>query len=163
LIWQVVTGTFSDVPGHPATDPMPDGHWLASALTIGAFSMILCAGLTLLGLSDRIDAWLLDWVSQMVPGPFPNVLGHALLWSVTVAIAFGLPLLLLATPMAWRRFVIAASVIISIGTWIPVLALAAYPPSISLPLIAAAWSATCAIIYATRHRMPCDVDASTSV
>jgi hypothetical protein len=141
---------------------MPDGHWLASALTIGSFSMILCVGLTLLGLTHRIDAWLLEQVAQTVPGPFPNALGHALLWSATVAIAFGLPLLLLATPAAWRRLMIAVSVIVSLGAWIPVLALSAYPPSISLPLIAAAWSATCAIIYATRHRMPCDVDAPTS-
>lgn len=166
MIWRIGKGRFSAVSGSTAPDPTPDeapaGHWLAAALTIGALSMILCTGLTLLGLAARMDAWLFESVASVIPGPFPHTLGMTASWSATIAIAFGLPMLLLGIPAHWRRLVIAVSIVVSIAAWIPVLALAAHSPSLSMPLVAGVWSGICAIIYATRHRMPCDVHPSAS-
>lgn len=166
MIWHIGKGRLSAVSGSSAPDPKPDeapaGHWLAAALTIGALSMTLCSGLSLLGLAARMDAWLLESIARMIPGPFPHTPGTMARWSATIVIAFGVPLLLLAISAHWRRLVIAVSLGASIAAWIPVLALAAHAPSLSMPLVASIWSGICAITYATRHRMPCDVHPSAS-
>lgn len=166
MIWHIGKGRLSAVSGRSAPDLKPDevpaGHWLAAALTIGALSMILCAGLSLLGLAARMDVWLIESIARVIPGPFPHTLGMVAHWLATITIAFGLPLLLLVIPAHWRRLVIAVSIVMSIAAWIPVLALAAHSPSLSMPLVAGIWSGICAITYATRHRMPCDVHPSAS-
>ncbi len=139
-------------PGIP--DSRPVGHVLLPAAAIGALSIILAAGLELLGSLDVIDGGFAKWLAEGKPSP--KDLPVWAVWLAAVFFAFGISFALLSIPTTWRRVVLWVSALVVVIAWAPVLALAARPPEISAVLVAALWSGVCALVYAGRHRMACD-------
>lgn len=132
----------------------PVGHVLLPAVAISALSILLVAGLSLLGILVPVNAALGGLV---LPGAdFPKSLPEWSLWLATLGFAFGLPFALLSIPSTWRRLVVWVTALVLITGWAPVLSLAAHAPEIGAPLVAAFWSGVCALAYAANHRMACD-------
>lgn len=134
----------------------PTGHVLVPAAAIGGLSIILVAGLGLLGVTGQLDSGIARLVSQGGGEIFPKHLPESTVWAATGVFAFGLAAAILGTPDLWRRMVLWLTSLVLIAAWAPVLSLAAHAPDISTPWIAALWSGVCAVVYAANHRMPCD-------
>jgi hypothetical protein len=138
------------------SQPLPVGHVLVPATAIGALSILLVVGLSVLHLMDRVDMTISQLVTQGEAAPFPKALPEWAVWLAAVVFAFGLSFAVLHVPGTWRRLILWISTLFIIGGWAPVLSLAAHAPDIGAPFIAALWSGICALVYANNHQMPCD-------
>ena len=134
----------------------PDGHVLVPAAMIGALSMILAAGLELLGFLIRLNAEIARLVTLSGVAGYPHHLPAWGIWLAAGGFAFGLAAAILGTPGNWRRAVLWISAMVVVAAWAPVLCLAARAPDIAAPCIATLWSGICALLYAANHRMACD-------
>jgi hypothetical protein len=139
-----------------ASDIRPLGHVAVPVAVIGSLSILLAVGLDLLGILGRLNEAVLEKVSQGKDPVFPNSLPDGLGWLVAVLCGFALPFAMLSVAGAWRRWVLWISTLFLMVSWIPVLVLAAYAPVICVPLVGVFWSGMCALVYASRHQMPCD-------
>lgn len=129
---------------------------LVPATAIGGLSVLLAAGLAATGLLARLDAIIAAAVSRGGRETFPKHLPEPVIWLVTAVLAFGLAFAILATPGTARRLLLWITTVILVGTWAPVLSLAAHAPSVAAPWIATIWSGVCALVYASNHHMACD-------
>lgn len=136
--------------------PHPAGHVLLPAAAIGGLSIVLAAGLELLGVLVRVNAGIARIVSRGGAETFPKQLPAWCLWLAAVVFAFGLAAAILGTSGHGRRVILWLSAVMLVAAWAPVLSLAAHAPDIAAPWIATVWSGVCALVYAARHRMPCD-------
>ena len=136
------------------------GHVLVPSAAIGGLSMVLAAGLGLLGVLDRSNTAVARLVSPEGAGRFPKQLPDWIIWCAAGLMALGLAAAILGTPGNWRRVVLWITAVVLVGAWAPVLSLAAHAPDIAAPWIATVWSGVCAIVYAANHRMPCDQPVS---
>ncbi len=136
--------------------PRPSGHLLVPAAAIGSLSILLAAGLSLLGMLDRLDGMAASLVTREKAADFPQSLPEWSLWLAALGFAFGLSFSILSVPGTWRRLILWLTSLALIAAWAPVLSLAAYAPDIATPFIAALWSGVCALVYAGKHRMPCE-------
>jgi hypothetical protein len=136
--------------------PHPAGHVPLPALAIGGLSMALAAGMEWLGILPRVNAGIARIVSRGGAETFPKQLPDWALWLAAAAFAFGLAAAILGTPGPGRRVILWLSAVILVAAWAPVLSLAAHAPDIAAPWIATVWSGVCALVYTSRHRMPCD-------
>jgi hypothetical protein len=132
----------------PSSTPRPAGHLLIAAATIGSLSIILVAGLGLLGILDRVNRMLIQIM--------PHSPSRELPWLAAMIVAFALAFSILGVSGTWRRVVLWITTLVVVAAWTPVLSLAAYVPQTAAPLIAALWSGACAMVYAGNHLMPCD-------
>ena len=144
------------------TQPRPVGHVLLPAAAIGSLSILLVAGLDLLGILARADLVVSGLMSQGKSGAFPRSLPDWSVWLATVFFAFGLACAVLNVPGTWRRWILWITALVLVAGWAPVLSLAARAPEIGAPLIATLWSGICALVYAGNHQMPCDEPAETT-
>lgn len=140
----------------------PNGHVVVPAAAIGGLSIVLAAGLDLLGLIERINAGIAGLVSRNGAENFPKHLPGWCIWLVAVVFAFGLALAILGSPGIGRRGVLWVSALAVVTGWAPVLSLAAHAPEIAAPWIATMWSGICALVYACSHRMASDQSPSSS-
>lgn len=140
----------------------PAGHVALPAAAIGALSMLLAAGLGLLGSLDRMNAGVAAIVSRGGAERFPKHLPDWSVWLAAALSAFGLSVVVLSTPGLWRRMVLWISAVVLMTAWAPVLGLAAHAPDIAAPWIATVWSGVCSLVYAANHRMPCDQISSSA-
>ena len=147
---------------HKTTHARPSGHVLVPAALIGALSLVLAVGLSLLGVLDRANAGIAGLASRGGAETFPKHLPEWSVWLATVFFAFGLSFAILATPGHWRRAVLWITAIVLVAAWAPVLSLAAHAPDIAAPWIATVWSGVCSIVYASNHQMACDDPISPS-
>ena len=131
---------------------------LVPASAIGALSLILAAGLGLLGVLDHLGPAIADLVSRQGRESFAKRLPDWSIWLAAILFAFGLAIAILSTPGTWRRLVLWLSALVLIAAWAPVLSLASHAPDVAAPWIATAWSGLCALVYATNHHMACDDD-----
>ena len=136
--------------------PHPVGHVLVPVAAIGALSILLAVGLSALGILDRINLVISHLVSRGNADEFPKSLPEWSVWLVTLAFAFGLSFAMLSIAGTWRRIVLWITSLVLVAAWAPVLSLAAHAPDIGAPFIATLWSGICALVYASKHRMPCD-------
>lgn len=125
-----------------------------TSLLIGTMSLGLALGMGLLGFWDRLNALANGWTSQLGAG-MREVPANAVLL-IAMVMAYAPAFLLLSTPTNWRRIVIWLSFLLVGLAWLPVLALAAWQLPPAMPMAAGIWSGLCALIYASRHRLPCD-------
>lgn len=132
----------------------PSGHGVAAALAIGSLSIILAAGLELLGLLDAVNAGVSKSLGE--GKAFPKQLPMWAIWLAVVFFSFGTSFALLGSPSTWRRLLLWISAMVVVAAWAPALALAAHSPEIAVVLVATIWSGVCALVYAGRHRMNCD-------
>ena len=135
---------------------LPRGTVALPALAIGGMSLALAAGFHFLGLLGRIERALLTIPGQLGLSGEPQVFPASIAWSVAAALAFVLPWLLLRSPASWRRAVLWLTVLALILGWIQVMGLAAKWCPLAPSLVAVGWSGLCALIYGSRHRMPCE-------
>jgi hypothetical protein len=128
----------------------------APVAVIGGLSMILAAGLELLGVAGQADAGIARIVSRGGAETFPKHLPDWSVWLAAAVFAFGTAAAILGSPGSGRRVILWLSTVFLVTAWAPVLGLAARAPDIAAPWIATVWSGVCALVYTSRHRMPCD-------
>lgn len=102
---------------------------------------------TLLGGVGKVDALLTAWMEDVMGETFAHSLPAAIPWLLAIAIAFGMPALLLNCRQGWQRVTAWFASIIIIGLWAPVLCLASHRPEISLVWLAAAVSGLLVTIH----------------
>jgi hypothetical protein len=136
---------------------LPAGHVLVPALTVGCLSVLLSVGLHVLGILDRLHQRAAQWLGG---GDFSKSLPPAVEWLAAVLVAFFLSFSILSVSGSWRRFILWVTTLVLLAGWAPVLFLADHAPVVGGPIIAAAWSGICAMVYASRHVMDCDAAAS---
>jgi hypothetical protein len=141
--------------------PHPAGHVLLPAAAIGGLSIVLAAGLELLGVLAQVNTGIARIVSRGGAETFPKQLPDWCLWLAAAGFAFGLAAAILGTSGHGRRVILWLSAVMLVAAWAPVLSLAAHAPDIAAPWIATVWSGVCALVYAARHRMPSDVVSSS--
>jgi hypothetical protein len=134
----------------------PPAHPGAAILAIGGMSLVLAVVVQLMGLARRFDTVVTGWMEGIGLEGKLRALPPLLPWVWTVLIVFGLTAAILGSRRNWRRTVLWVSAIVLTLGWVPVLALAAYRPAVTMPLIALLWCGLWAMIYATRHQEPGD-------
>lgn len=138
------------------TKSQSTGGVAAAVTAITALSMLLVAGLAATGWIERIDARVAEWVSRGGREGYGKVLPVWVPWGAAVCGAAGLSVAILGTVRGWRWPVLWVGALAVVAGWAPVLSLASHAPEISAPWIACFWSGLCAMVHASRHRMPCD-------
>lgn len=138
-----------------ARSSLAPGHVVAPSLSIGTMSLVLVVGLDLLGVWNPLDAGATAWTERLGDGMRDVPAGMVLF--MTMLGAYGLPLLMLASPQWWRRVILWMSALCLTAAWLPVLALASWKLPPCMPVMAVLWSGLCAMVYAQRHRLPCEV------
>jgi len=140
---------------HPHSGDLPPGHVPMPVVLTGSMGLAVAAVLHLTGWLAALDHSLATAI-----GADPATLTPAIppwsLWIATATIAYGLSLLILEIPGHWRRLVIWTSSLAVIAAWLPVAFIAHRHAPVAAPLVAAAWSGLCGIIYAARHHMRVD-------
>ncbi len=136
--------------------PRPVGHVRVAAAAIGLLSILLAAGLSVLGILERVNGWIAKGLLAGKANGFPKSLPEWSVWLATGLLAFGLAFAILSVPGTWRRGVLWVTAVVLVAGWAPVLSLAAHAPDVAAPFIATVWSGVCALVYAGNHRMPCD-------
>jgi len=134
----------------------PAGHLWLPVAAIGGLSLVLTTGMELTGAMTRLNGMAAGMVSRGGAEQFPNRLPGWLVWLAVGVLAFGTAAAVLGTAGVTRRVLLWLTAVILTAGWAPVLSLAAYRPEIAAPWVAALWSGSCALFYASRHRMPCD-------
>ena len=130
------------------------GHVLVPGAAIGSMSLILAAGLELLGFLKHANRMIADIVSRNGAETFPKHLPDAVVWVATWIFAFGAAWAVLAVPGHARRLFLCLAFLFMVLAWAPVLSLAAHRPDVAAPFIATLWSGLCALFYTINHRMP---------
>ena len=136
--------------------PRPVGHVRVAAAAIGLLSILLAAGLSVLGILERVNGWITKGLLASNATAFPKSLPEWSVWLAVGLLAFGLSFAILSVPGTWRRGVLWITAVVLAAGWAPVLSLAAHAPDIAAPFIATVWSGVCALVYAGNHRLPCD-------
>lgn len=126
-----------------------------TSLLIGSMSLGLAVGLGVLGFWDHVNELLTSWMSQL--GNEARKVPTQWVLAIAAIMAYVPPFAMLLSPGLWRRLVLWISAMILTISWIPVLALAAWQLPPCLPLVAGFWSGLCALIYASRYVLPCEV------
>ena len=140
----------------PSPSPKPPAHPGAALLAIAGMSLVVAAVLEVRGFAAKSDGWVASWVSGSgLGGEFRALPGYAS-WVWTVPLVFGLAAAMLGSRRNWRRAVLWVSTLALTLGWVPVLALAGYRATVTMPLIALLWCGLWAMIYATRHQEPGD-------
>jgi hypothetical protein len=138
------------------------GHVLVPAAAISSLSLLLTAGLGVLGILPRVNVAVAKIVAQgQVAVSFPKTLPDWVVGGATVAFAFGISCAILSVAGGWRRLLLWISAMVLIAGWAAVLGLAAHAPDIGAPFIAVLWSGVCALVYAKNHRMAADENLFT--
>lgn len=138
------------------SDAQKSGHVLVPGAAIGSMSLILAAGLELLGFLERVNEALAGFVSRGGAEKFSKHLHDGVIWFVAWVFAFGLAWAILATPGFSRRLFLWGIALFSVLAWAPVLSLAAHRPDVAAPLITTFWTGLCTIFYTANHAMPSD-------
>jgi hypothetical protein len=139
----------------------PAGHVASPVAAIGSMAALLAAGMGAVGLLGRVDGMIGQSLAGVSPPGSAVALPIWLPWVGVVAGAFVVPLVLLEVAGSWRRVVLWVSALGLVAGWAPVLALASRMPEVSGTFIATFWSGLCSLVYASRHRMPCDALSET--
>ena len=145
-------------PDSKSPHPRPPGHVLVPAAAIGSLSIVLAVGLHLLGIVNRLNAVVSHYLSE--DKGLPKSLPAPAVWLAVIFFAFGISFAILSVPGTWRRVVLWVTAVVLVTGWAPVLVLAAREPAISAVWIAVVWAGICALVYAGRHRMACDVPSN---
>lgn len=137
--------------------PPPTGYVRIPAAAISSLSILLTAGLGILGILDRVNVMVAQLVVQeKAAAPFPKTVPDWAIGAATVAFAFGISWAILGVQSGWRQVLLWISALVLIAGWAPVLGLAAHAPDIAAPFIAVLWSGVCALVYSKNHRMAAD-------
>jgi hypothetical protein len=138
-----------------ATQQKTPGTVGTTSLLIGSMSLGLAVGLGVLGFWDHANELLTSWMTQL--GGEARKVPTQWILVMAALMAYLPPFAMLLSPGLWRRLVLWISAMILAIAWIPVLALAAWQMPPCLPLVAGFWSGLCALVYASRHILPCEV------
>ncbi|MBK1790471.1 hypothetical protein [Persicirhabdus sediminis] len=136
----------------------PPGKIAGPGFLFGLVGMLLASGLHLLGLFGRLNSQL-DEV--FATGPLGQIdlqrLPVSVEMMVASVLAMGLSYAVLDSARAWRRVLLGITLIILIGTMVPVFALWGILYSPFLTLTAVLWSWFCSKMYTMYHIMPCEI------
>ncbi len=136
----------------------PPGKIAGPGFLFGLVGMLLASGLHLLGLFGRLNSQL-DEV--FATGPLGQIdlqrLPVSVEMMVASVLAMGLSYAVLDSARAWRRVILGISLLILIGTMVPVFALWGLLYSPFLTFTAVLWSWFCSKMYTMHHIMPCEI------
>ncbi len=121
---------------------------------IGTLSFGFVMGLRQMGVLQTVDTGVRQWWSGLGEG-----LRESPLWveyGFLGWMSYVVPALMLHCPAMWRKWVIWWGMMFLCAVWFPVLVLASWVVPPSGTLVAGFWSGLCAMIYASRHRLPCE-------
>ena len=136
--------------------PNDHPHIGLAVFSVGVMAIALSAGLSFLGLMEKVDGFLESLLAQQGMAAPAKSLGSIALWGGSALLAFLLPAVILNVPGLWRRLVVWGLTFALTFAWGPVLLLAAHKPEIGVALVAVVWSGFCAIVYTTNHFLPVD-------
>lgn len=122
---------------------------------IGTMSCGLALGLGALGVWNQANEIGFSWWTAL--GTEWQEVPKWVELGFVISLAFVTPTLMLYSPSLWRKWAMWMGMMILYVVWIPVLALAAWRMGMMAPLVAGLWSGLCAMIFASRHELPCDV------
>lgn len=111
---------------------------IGTSLLHGCIILLLLLVSTLLGWIDQLDGLLEAWMGGLMGEGFEHRVPAAVSWLLTIAVAFGLPALLLSCHHGWQRITLWLASVAVLALWVPVLGLAAHRPEVSLVWLAAA-------------------------
>jgi hypothetical protein len=137
------------------------GSLSVTKILIGTMSLGLAVGMSLLGFLDAPNAMMTEWISLL--GGEAREIPASLMLLFAGFTAFFPVSVMLSCPGAWRRLIVWLSSLLLMLAWMPVLALAAWKFFPMIPLIAGVWSGMCAMIFAHRHSLPCEIISQPSV
>jgi hypothetical protein len=146
----------------PKNSP-PPGQVLVPAAAIGTLALVLSLGLGLLGILQRVDAAVAGLLDERGMGAYPERVPEWAGWLFSGLLGYGLALAMLSVPGTWRRVLLWVSAAVVTAAWAPVLALASREPAASAAVVAVLWSGLCSLVYASRHRMECDLPSTHPV
>lgn len=126
----------------------PAHHLMMSSLAIGGLSLVLVAGLDLLGVMSRLNQVVVGWGSRGGHETFAAHLPSWWVWLGTVILSFGTAVCVSGIVGWVRRMMWWVTAMVVVAGWAPVLSLAAHAPEIAAPWIATFWSGLCAMIHA---------------
>lgn len=134
------------------------GHVGSSGFLYGSVGLAFALVLETLGFFEQVNHWLVLIVENHITmgvhmsrlSLLPSVIAVA-------AVCIGVALVILDSSSHWRRVLIAVSSLVLIVVMVPALAVWNIYFSPFLALVGVFWASLCAIIYASQHRMPCDV------
>lgn len=135
-------------------DLKPAAHPGAAVAAIGGMSLVLGIAVQLMGFTQRMDAAMAGWMVNTGLEGKPRDLPELWPWAWTVLAVFGLAAAMLGSRQQWRRAVLWISGLVLTAGWVPVLALAAYRPAVTMPFVALVWCGLWTMIYAMRHQEP---------
>lgn len=124
-----------------------------TATVIALLSILLTAGLSVLGILARVNLEISKMVAQgKMEAPWPKALPDWVVGLATVVSAFGISWAILSVQGGWRRLLLWITAMVVLAGWAPVLGLAAHAPDIGGPWVAVLWSGICALVYAQNHQ-----------
>jgi hypothetical protein len=135
---------------------LPRGTVALPAASIGVLSLALAVGFQAPGWLGRVERGLLAVPGKLGLAGEPTLLPQELAWTAAAGLALVFPWLILQTPAHWRRIVLWLTVLALLLGWVPVMALAERWCPLAPSLVVVLWGGLCALIYAARHRMPCE-------
>ena len=143
-----------ELDGMPPAKRKTPAHVTMASLLIGTMAAGMAIVQDTAGFWTEWDLALNAWTAKLGDG-LRDAPRAGLLVAV-VSASYLLPMLLLRTPLWWRRVVLWVSFLLVGLAWWPVLALAAWKIEPCMPVAALLWSGFCAMIYAQRHQLPCE-------
>ena len=119
-------------------------------------SLVVALALEIMGLSRKFDAVVSGWISGSGLGGEFRPLPSFAVWLWVAPLVFVLAAGMLGSRRNWRRAVLWSTTLALTLAWIPVLALAGYKATVTMPFGALVWCGLWSMIYATRHQEPGD-------
>jgi len=120
----------------------------------------VCVGifLQLIGMFQKGDGRLMDLLlNRVFSGEAPEVMQLPWLVLLSAVFCYALAFVVLDTYGTWRRVVLGVTVIVLILCMVPTLAVWNIYFSPFLPVVSVFWAWFSTLMYASHHRMPCDV------
>lgn len=136
---------------------MPVGRLNMPALLYGSVGLLLSYALHWIGMFKRVDALLLESMSN--PFFHEGVAAQPTMLSVMVVagvFCYGIAFAVLDSPSVWRRVLLGITAMILTVAMVPTFAVWSIYFSPFVQLVGVFWSWFCVVIYTQHHRMPCD-------
>jgi len=121
------------------------------AMAMG-LAWVLQASRMLAGFDGGVRKWFVGLEAGMEMREVPT----GVVAGVMAAWVFGIVWVILESPGTWRRMVLWVTALVLTVAMVPVLVLGGWWLLPGMPVVAVIWSGVCAMVYAGRHRMPCE-------
>ena len=135
-----------------------EGHVCSPGLLYGSIGLLLALLLQKFGFFQVVDSSLQSVLaSKFTPGDTMDTLSIVVLVVISAVYSIGIAWGILDSKGAWRRIVILMTAMVLVVAMVPTLAVWNIYFSPFLILTSVFVTSLCVMIYASFHRMPCDL------